>query len=154
MSNYYEDDNPNLPYGVKFYRTYRIYAQYLAFAVMGLIVWSMLYMIQLYYRDFLVTYLKSKEDRGFYYKLVDYYSSYKRVIAFTIIFSLLCITIFFIEYCSYIYFAGFIEFSILYIIYLIKNYYIDDNDFDYFDDFIYLYYRLTLKKDKKKEKID
>lgn len=154
MSRFYDDDSPELPYGVKLYRKYREYPKHFGLMFIGLIIWTFSFLIMQYYRDFLVTYFKAKEDRGYYYKLIEYKESYRRVTAFTGILIILIVTVFFVEQRDHILFSGFILFFILYLMYLMKHYYLDGSEFDYFDDAIYIYNKLFKKEGKKKEKTE
>jgi hypothetical protein len=154
MSRFYDDDSPELPYGIKLYRKYKEYPKHFSLMFIGLIIWTFSFLIMQYYRDFLVTYFKSKEDRGYYYKLIEYKESYKRVSVFTFFLIVLTVTVFFLDQRDHILFSGFILFFILYLMYLMKHYYLDGSDFDYLDDAIYLYKKLLVKKGKEKQKTE
>jgi hypothetical protein len=154
MVKFYDDDSPELPYGIKLYRKYKDYPKHFALMFIGLIIWTFCFLLMQYYRDFLVTYFKSKEDRGYYYKLIEYKDSYKRVTSFAFILVVLIITVFFVDQRDHILMSGFILFFILYLMYLMKHYYLDASEFDYFDDVTYLYNKFLIKKDQRKTKTD
>jgi hypothetical protein len=134
---------------------FKIYGQNLGLAIIGLIAFASLYGIIIYFREILVTYLKSFEDRGHFYKWVELRPTIKRALFFTGIMGVFWITILNLSHREFVITTGLSIFSLIYLIFLVKYYIRDQNDFDLFDDEIYLYNKLVKSKEfHGKEKID
>jgi hypothetical protein len=133
----------------------KLYGQNLGLAIFGLIAWAAAYGIMVYFRECLVTYLRSSEERGYFYKWVILRPTMKRALFFTCCITTMWITICYLDHRTFILGAGFFIFFLLYLMFLVKYYIVDLNDFDLFDNEFYLVNKL-FRRDKSgaKQKTD
>jgi hypothetical protein len=150
MSRMYGPDDPNLHIGNKIYLKVRGYSPYFAFAFFGLLLWILSYAVVYFFKDLFIAYLKKDEpfQRGYLYKYLEYKPHLKKMIGFGAVIILFWVIIFFIkEWRLYSFISGFMLALAFYSIFLIKYYFIDNNDFDFFDDLTYIVNRYRLKND-------
>jgi hypothetical protein len=148
--NKFESINPQKT----FQSNFKLYGQNLGLAIMGLIAWAAVYGILIYFREILVTYLRSTEDRGYFYKWIELRPTIKRVLFFTGCISIIWITILHLDHKMFIITNGLIIFCLIYLMFLVKYYIMDQNDFDLFNDEYYLYNKIMRRKKVTKEKTD
>ena len=149
-------DHPHISIGVRLFLYIRPAGPYFGLGFIGVLLWLLTYMIMYFYRDFLVTHLKKESDRGYYYKYLEYKKFSQHVFGFSFIVFFFWIVILLVlnEWRFYMFTVGGFFFLIFYVCYLVKYYLIDKNDFDFFDDWVYLYKRMTAKKNIEKIKKD
>jgi hypothetical protein len=147
-------DNPKLGLGVRIFLYLRPIGPYIALGIIGFILWLVSYMIIFFYKDFLVTHLKRETDRGYYYKYLEYVRIIKPISWFSLIISSFWIVLMILmkEWRWYTISVGCYLFSLTYICYLIKYYFLNKNDFDLFDDYIFLMNKIRNKKELEKLK--
>jgi hypothetical protein len=147
-------DNPKLNLGVRIFLYLRPVGPYVALGILGFILWAVTYMILFFYKDFLITYLKKETDRGFYYKYLEYSRIIKLISWFSIIISSFWIVliIFMKDWRWYTISIGCFLFSTFYLCYLFKHYVYDNQEFDLFEDYIFLFNKMKSKNKVEKLK--
>ncbi len=149
-------DNPHMSLGVKFFYYIRPSGPYICLAILGIILWLMTYLILFFFKDLLVTILKKESDRGYYYKYLEYTRFVKHVFGFSIIILIFWILLILVlhEWRWYVITIGGYSFTIFHTCYLIKYYLVDKNQFDLFDDYIFLFNAMRNKNKFAKIKKD
>jgi hypothetical protein len=137
------------------FSTIKLYGQNLGLAIIGFIAWSTFYGLSVYYRDYLVTYLRSFEERGYYYKLLEIRPTLYRALFFTMLMAVFWTSIFLMDTRLFIIVTGFILFALVYLIFFYKHYIMEQNEIDLFDDYYYLFQKVFKRKtDGLKNKLD
>jgi hypothetical protein len=95
------------------------------------------YFVIFFFKDLFITYLK-KDDRAYYYKYVNLKPHIRPIILFSLLITTLWGVALLISHWKIIIY-GYQSFIIIYLIYNLKYYLWDKNEFDYFDDLIWIY---------------
>ena len=125
-------DNPHLYLGEKIYLWTRIIAPFIGFAFIGTILFFSTYAILFFFKDLYISYMRS-EDRSFLYKYVTLKPHLEHILYLTVIILTFWGVVFFLEWRSFIISSGFSIFITGYILIFINYYFIENNEFDYFD---------------------
>ena len=121
-----------------------------SFIFVGIFIWFVIFALFLYWKSFIISYLRKdeKNSRPHYYLYIEYKSYWKNIAVFTFIGIAFNIIVLFMKEAKYMHFWGFIIFFTCYILYCFNLYYIKDQIFDLFDDYIWI-----IEKCKKREKV-
>jgi hypothetical protein len=121
----------------------KFYGDIGATGLLGFILWFGLYGCFFYWKEFYITYYKHKDDSsaGYIVPLREMRNNVKNMVIFSIIiiaaFMLVSNSV---EIADKVLFPGWILFIVIYLGYNIYKYLIKKDDFDYFDDFKFIYY--------------
>lgn len=145
--NYYSPDDPALSLTHRWYLKYGNKLEYIPLALMGLLAWSLLYGLVFYLKDHIITNLRREEKfmRGYHYKQVNDQLYYKTTTGFAVIVIIIWVVILCIPKKEFVIKSGLFLFLTLYLIYLVKYYFYDDNDFDLIDDYKWLFCYLIVR---------
>lgn len=134
--NYFELDNPTVN------KHFKINHLHIAFSLIGTMIWVFGYALFAFYKDYLITFYRKDEKfgRGFFYKYVNYQSYKKLIFGFNVFYLIFVSTLLlFIDMRYFCILSGMVVFFICYFGFCIKNYLIDNNKFDLFDEIVWFY---------------
>ena len=131
------------------------YGNNFAFIFLGVLSWLIILSLFIFWKSLLISYLRKDEkfNRGYYYLYIKYKSYIKNVSFFSIIGLFIVGFTLCLKESKFIHFLGIIIIFSLYSLYCFRHYYIKDNIFDLFEDYIWIYKQfISLKKENIKLK--
>ena len=135
-------DQPDINF--KVYKFLGPYMEALGFIFLGFVGCLMMFSVFIYWKTLLICYLRKDEkfNRGMFYSFVDLKKYYKKILFFTIIILTLNVLLCFTPHPKFTFSWGFTIFFTGYFLYCFNHYYLKDNFFDLFDDFIWIFSKI------------